>query len=637
MVSKSEQPGGTAAQDDGLSPAMRAAAENAPAPEAALELARDINTWSVARRMLGSYLKPLWKLAAFALVLNAIVGATTGAIPWLLKTVVDDVVNNPNPPAWQIWGVPLAAAVIMCIKSLASYGSTVTMSTIGQRIVEGIQTRMFERLVRADLAWLSATHSGRFVASFMADVGRLTGTITTSMIDQARNLLSVIGLLGAVFIMNWKLALIATCILPLAALFLRRFGKKTRKAARQSLEGTGDLSTLISETLKGIRVVKAYGREDHELGRARVIVRQLVTQALIAIRMRAASGPTTEALSGIGIGLVIYVSIVQIQAGNLTLGEMTGFITALMLAYQPLKALANTQTTMQEGVAAAIRLFPILDTEPQVVSAPDAPPLAVRQGTVKFENVSFEYADGTPALHNISLDVPKGHTVALVGPSGAGKSTILNLVPRFYDPIEGRVLIDGQDLKDVTVDSVRAVSALVTQEPFLFDDTIRANIAYGRADATDEEIREAARNAAADEFISELPKGYDTLVGEAGQKLSGGQRQRIAIARAMLKDAPILLLDEATSALDTASELKVQNALARLMVGRTTLVIAHRLSTIKHADTIYVIDDGRVLEHGTHDELIMKGGLYAELSRSQFIEEPAQESQQAEAAAIAGE
>jgi len=256
---------------------------------------------------------------------------------------------------------------------------------------------------------------------------------------------------------------------------------------------------------------------------------------------------------------------------------------------------------------------------------------------VEFENVSFEYADGTPALHGVSLDVPKGHTVALVGPSGAGKSTILNLVPRFYDPTGGRVLIDGQDLKDVTVDSVRAISALVTQEPFLFDDTIRANIAYGRADATDEEIREAARNAAADEFISQLPNGYDSLVGEAGQKLSGGQRQRIAIARAMLKDAPILLLDEATSALDTASELKVQNALSRLMIGRTTLVIAHRLSTIKHADMIYVIDEGRVLEHGTHNELIKKGGLYAELSRSQFIEEPAQESQEAEAAAVAGE
>ena len=638
MASKIEQAGKPAAESNDLSPVMLDAAAKAPAPEAARELARDITTWDVARRMLGSYLKPQWKLAAFAITLNAVVGATTGAIPWLLKTVVDEVVNNPNPPAWQVWGVPLAAAVVMCVKAIASYGSTVTMSTIGQRIIRGIQMRMFERLVRADLAWLSATHSGRFVASFMADAGRLTSTITTSMIDQARNLLSVLGLLGAVFIMNWQLALIATGILPVAALFLRRFGKKTRKAARRSLEGTGDLSTLISETLKGIRVVKAYGREDHELNRAKGIISQLVEQALVAIRMRAASGPTTEALSGIGIGLVIYASIVQIQAGNLTLGEMTGFITALMLAYQPLKSLANTQTTMQEGVAAAIRLFPILDTEPEVVTSPGAQALKVGEGSVRFENVSFAYADGTPALHKVSIDVPKGHTVALVGPSGAGKSTILNLVPRFYDPTEGRVLIDGQDLKGVTIDSVRAASALVTQEPFLFDDTIRANIAYGKPDATDEEIREAAHNAAADEFISELPNGYDSLVGEAGQKLSGGQRQRIAIARAMLKDAPILLLDEATSALDTASELKVQKALSRLMIGRTTLVIAHRLSTIKHADMIYVIDNGRVLEQGTHAELVMKGGLYAELSRSQFIEEPAAEdSTEAEAAAVAGE
>ena len=637
MAKESEQSGKLAAEDNAPSAALLDAADKAPAPEAARALAQEITTWAVAKRMLGSYLKPQWKLASFALALNAIVGMTTGAIPWLLKTVVDDVVNNPNPPAWQVWGVPLAAALVMCVKSLASYGSTVTMSTIGQRIVEGIQTTMFERLVRADLAWLSATHSGRFVASFMADVGALTGTITTSMINQARNLLSVIGLLGAVFIMNWKLALIATCIMPIAALFLRRFGKKTRKAARRGLETTGDLSTLVSETLKGIRVVKAYGREGHEYARAQGIIRRLVEQALVAIRMKAASGPTTEAISGIGIGLVIYVSIVQIQAGNLTLGEMTGFITALMLAYQPLKALANTQTSMQEGVAAAIRLFPILDMEPKVVSAPDAKPLNVSRGTVRFENVSFEYDDGTPALHNVSIDVEKGHTVALVGPSGAGKSTILNLVPRFYDPSEGRVLIDEQDLKDLTIDSVRAATALVTQDPFLFDDTIRANIAYGRPDATDEEIREAARNAAADEFISDLPDGYDSMVGESGQKLSGGQRQRIAIARAMLKDAPILLLDEATSALDTASELKVQNALARLMVGRTTLVIAHRLSTIKHADMIYVIDEGCVLEKGTHTELVMKGGLYAELSRSQFIEEPASESEEAEAAVVAGE
>ncbi|MBO6634641.1 MAG: ABC transporter ATP-binding protein, partial [Parvibaculum sp.] len=435
----------------------------------------------------------------------------------------------------------------------------------------------------------------------------------------------------------WQLALIGLTVIPFVALVVRRLGKRTRKAAKLNMEGSGDLTAVISEALKGIRVVKAYDQEKTEIDRAGATIDRVRFHALKAIKSRNMASPITGMLSGIGVAAVIYFGGRSVQMGFLTVGDLGGFLSAMLFAYEPLKKLANTQTLMQEGVAAAVRIFPILDIEPTITVPADARPLKVSAGAIRFENVHFQYGDGTPALNGIDIEIPEGHTVALVGPSGAGKSTILNLVPRFYDPVSGRVLIDGQDVRDVTLPSLRAASSLVTQEPFLFDDTIRANIAYGSPGASDAEIEQAARNAAAHEFIAALPMGYDTMVGEAGFKLSGGQRQRIAIARAMLKDAAILLLDEATSALDTASEMQVQSALTRLMQGRTTLVIAHRLSTIKHAHTICVIDEGRVVEQGTHDELVARGGLYAELSRSQFISEPVAQSEKAAPAAVAGE
>jgi subfamily B ATP-binding cassette protein MsbA len=455
-----------------------------------------------------------------------------------------------------------------------------------------------------------------------------------------QNLFIVIALLGAVFFMNWQLALIASSVIPIGVLYMRTLGKKTRKASRKSLEGTGDLSKLISEALGGIRVVKAYGQEDNEIRRVNEAVKTVLRHMMKGFRAKATASPVTEALGSVGIAAVVYAGGLLVMGSLLTQGEIVGFISALMLAYKPIKAVANTQTIMQDGVAAATRVFPILDIEPDIIADPDAPALAITHGTVRFDKVSFAYGDGTRALHNISIDIPKGHTVALVGPSGGGKSTTLNLVPRFYDPTEGTISIDGQDIRDVTLESLRKASSLVTQDPFLFDDSVRANIAYGRPEASDDEIMEAARNAAAHDFIMGLPNGYETSVGEAGFRLSGGQRQRIAIARAMLKNAPILLLDEATSALDTASELQVQNALTTLMEGRTTLVIAHRLSTIKHANRIYVIEAGRVVEEGSHDELVAMGGLYADLSRTQFSGSEAENENAtavAEPAVVAGE
>ncbi len=595
----------------------------------------DITLGEVIARMAREYLRPHWKLAAVALLASMVVAGATGAVPLLIKHALDNIVGTDS---WMLLLVAGGAIIATSVQAIGTYVSRSNMATIGQNIVATVQKRMFARIMNADLAWVSRTHSGRFLSSFLYDANRVRDSITVTVIDLGQNFLTVIALIGAMFWLNWKLALIGCTVIPFVAFVISKLGKRTRKATKRNLEGSGDLTAVISEALKGIRVVKAYDQEATEISRASSTIDRVRATALKAIRSRNLASPITGMLSGIGVAAVIYFGGRSVQTGFLTIGDLGGFLSAMLLAYEPLKKLANTQTLMHEGAAAASRIFPILDIEPSIRVPAGAKPLVVTDGSIRFENVHFHYGDGTPALNGVDIEIPKGHTVALVGPSGAGKSTILNLVPRFYDPTEGRILIDGQDVRDVTLSSLRAASSLVTQDPFLFDDTIRANIAYGTANASDADIEAAARNAAAHDFIAALPNGYDTMVGEAGFKLSGGQRQRIAIARAMLKDAAILLLDEATSALDTASELQVQSALTRLMQGRTTLVIAHRLSTIKHANTICVIDEGRVVERGSHDELVAMGGLYAELSRSQFIAEPAPEPAEADPAiAVAGE
>ena len=570
----------------------------------------------VVRRVARTHLKPHAWVVAFAVGANLAVGGTGSAIPLLIEQAMEQVVEAKNADMLPL--LCIAVVGIQVFIALGTYGSNVAMSFLGQRMVADVQGSLFAKLVTADLAWVQRTHSGRFISTFMTDVIRLRDATAQSIINLTRHLAKLIGLIAVMFYMDWLMAVMATVVIPIAAVLLRKLGKKTRTATGLGLEETGALSTLISETLHGIRVVKAYGQETRETKRASATIERVLGHMMASIRARSMASPMTEALTGIGMAVVLYYSISQIIGGAMTTGEFMGFFTAMMLSYQPLKALANQQVVLQEGVAAAIRVFPILDVEAEIVDPPDAASLNVTRGSIKLNHVTFRYEDGTKALDDVSIEVPAGKTVALVGPSGAGKSTILNLVPRFYDVDAGDVSIDKQDLKSVTLSSLRHASALVTQEPFLFDDSVRANIAYGKPDATDAEIEAAAKNAAAHDFILALPKGYDTDVGEAGLKLSGGQRQRIAIARAMLKDAPILLLDEATSSLDTASELQVQKALQTLMQGRTTLVIAHRLSTIMHADNIYVINYGRVMEEGCHNDLVKRGGLYAELSRSQF-------------------
>jgi subfamily B ATP-binding cassette protein MsbA len=400
---------------------------------------------------------------------------------------------------------------------------------------------------------------------------------------------------------------------------MQRIGKRMRRVSANTQVETGQFMTLLNQTFQGARYVKAYGMEAYEMSRAERLIESLYSLVEKAQRVRSISSPMMEALGGVAIALVILYGGHQVLNGVRTPGAFFSFIAALLLAYQPLKTLAGLNASLQEGLAAAQRLFTVLDIEPAISNRDGATTLRVTGGEVRFEDVDFAYEAGAQALRGVTLEIPAGKTVALVGASGAGKSTIMNLIPRFYDVGNGAVRIDGQDIRDVTLASLRGAIGLVSQEVSLFDDTIRANIAYGRFGASEEDIVAAAKAAAADDFIRGLPQGYDTMVGEHGVKLSGGQRQRLSIARAMLKNAPILLLDEATSALDTESERQVQGALKNLMQGRTTLVIAHRLSTVIEADIIYVIENGHVAERGNHAELLRRDGVYARLHALQFL------------------
>jgi subfamily B ATP-binding cassette protein MsbA len=548
----------------------------------------------------------------------AIVAGMTATLAKLMEPVLDQVFTARDPLALR--EVALVVLVVFTVKGLASYGEAVVMNGVGQRIVADLQIALFGRLIHADLAYFNDTATGVLISHFTNDANLLRSAVSNSLTGIGKDTLTLAFLVGLMFYQDWLLALVAFFAFPTAVMPILRLGKRMRKVSTSTQQELGRFTTLLDQVFQGARHVKAYGMEAAEAARARTVIDRLYRLAFKAGKVRAASHPIMETLGGIAIVAVILYGGAQVIEGVRTTGTFFSFITALLLAYEPVKRLANLNNSLQEGLAAAQRLFASLDTEPQIRDAADARPLAVRSGEVRFERVSFGYrVGGAAALEDISLVVPAGKTAALVGPSGAGKSTLLNLIPRFYDVTSGRVTIDGQDLRAVTLASLRGAIGLVAQEVGLFDDTVRANIAYGRPEATEAEIVAAARGAAAHDFIIALPQGYDTPVGELGIKLSGGQRQRLAIARAMLKDAPILLLDEATSALDSDSERQVQAALRLLMRGRTTLVIAHRLSTVIDADIIYVIEAGRVIEQGSHAEL--RGGAYARLHALQFSDQ----------------
>ena len=569
-------------------------------------------------RLLREYVRPHAGRLIWAALFMAVVAATTGLNAWLLEPAIDKVFVERVPAMLVV--VPLVLVVVAFLRGGATYLQSILMHGVGQRIIADTQVKMYRHLIGADLAYLQSIHSGELLSSFLYDANLLRDAVGRAITGIAKDALTALALAVVMFVQDWQLALVVLVTFPLVGVLIRNLGKRMRKVSTATQEETAKLAGQLSETLEGARLVKAHGMEEGETQHIRDRIERRLKEIMRGIRARSAATPLTEALGGIAIALAIFYGGWRAQTGALSLGEFMSFLAALLMAYQPLKGLANLNTALQEGLAAAQRIFAILDVRPTIVDRPDAATLQIDQGEINYSAVEFSYDNETAALHGVDIHVPPGSTVALVGPSGSGKTTLMNLLPRFYDPTMGRIEIDGQDIAGITIASLRAATALVSQDITLFDDTVAANIAYGRPGAAADDIRTAARVAAADGFITDLPQGYDTFVGENGVRLSGGQRQRIAIARAMLKDAPILLLDEATSALDSQAEREVQAALDALKAGRTTLVIAHRLSTVLAADHIYVLDRGRVVESGNHADLMAKGGSYAALYKLQFAE-----------------
>ncbi|MEM9439413.1 MAG: ABC transporter ATP-binding protein [Pseudomonadota bacterium] len=573
----------------------------------------------VAHRLWHDHIKSQKGALILAVLCMILFSAITSGQAFLVKPALDEVFINRDRT--MLWFIPLLVVVLSFIKMASSYGQAVLMGQVGQRIIADLQKRIFSHLMRADLGYFLERGPGPLISGLTYDTQQLRVAVSIAFTGVARDLFSIIGLTSVMFYHDWRLACFAIVGIPLASVVIVWIGQRMRKVAGQSQAQMARLTARLEQTFQGVRQVKADNREDHEAAFAHGLIERLYRLNYKAVRTQAVASPSTEVIGGIAIATIISYGGFQVIEGHMTPGTFFSFITAMLLVYRPLKALAKLNTQIQEGLAAADRIYTVLDREPLVKDGPDAKPLQTQGGAIRFERVTFGYQPSRPTIESLTLDIPAGKTVALVGASGAGKSTILNLILRFYDIDEGAVQIDGQDIREITLSSLRQAIALVSQDIDLFDDSVRANIGYGRTDADEEAIIQAAKSAAAHDFITALPEGYDTVIGPSGYTLSGGQRQRLGIARAMVKNAPILLLDEATSALDSEAEKKIQEALNRLMRGRTTVVIAHRLSTIVDADLIAVMDQGRIVERGTHQELLQRGGVYARLYERQFADQ----------------
>ncbi|MGE7197262.1 ABC transporter ATP-binding protein [Brevundimonas naejangsanensis] len=570
-----------------------------------------------------------------SMLLAGVSGGLTALLLKFLEPAIDLLFGQHQGPV-TIWktltipadkvliAIPLFIIVVAVIRSLSMAGQAALVNRLGHGIVGDIQKQLFSGMIRADLSRLRSQHSGTFVSSVLFDANLVREAFTSGVVNYTQNALMLLGVIIAMGFIDLPLTLIVLLGVPLVSWIIGRFGKKSRKAARGAMVETEALSSALMENLDGVRVIKIENREAAEEARVATVIDRRQRHVIKGADSRAFSGPASDIVAYSVVAAAMAYAGWSASKGQMTVGAFASFIGMLLLAGQALRQVTNLTTVLSEGFTAARRLFAALDIEPEIREANDAAEVAPGPVTIALERVCFAYRaeeeGAVPTLSDVSLHVAPGETIALVGPSGGGKSTILSLLPRFYDVTAGRVTLNGRDIRELSLPSLRDHIALVTQEPFLFDDTIAANIAYGRPGASAEDIVAAARSAAAHDFIAALPDGYATRVGEAGARLSGGQRQRIAIARAFLKDAPILLLDEATSALDTESEALVQAALERLMNGRATLMIAHRLSTVKNADRIYVIDGGRVVEEGSHDALVARGGLYARLARQQSLD-----------------
>jgi subfamily B ATP-binding cassette protein MsbA len=573
---------------------------------------------ATSRRLL-NYLRPFWfsmLLAALCLLFSS--GANL-IFPWIVQHLLDSVfVHHDQALLNQI---ALLLLVAFSLSMFFSFGQNYLLSYTSERLVADLRTRVFAHLQTLSLDFFNNHRVGETMSRVTTDVTRVQSGLTTNILSLVQQLVMLIGSILIIALLDWRLTLLIVALVPLVVLSAIGFGGRFRGYSKAIQEELGTVSSILEETLSSVRVVKSFAREPYEIERFNRSVEKTFRMSMNLTRLRAIFSPLMGFFSFAAVVLVIWFGGTEVLAGHLSPGQLISFVIYMVMIASPVAQLSNFYTQLQESLGAAERIFDLLDTAPERPDSPDAIALPSLAGQVVFEHVSFHYTPEIPVLHGLSLTLPAGKTVALVGPSGAGKTTVTSLLPRLYEPTEGHIFVDGYDLHDVQVRSLREQIALVPQEPTLFNGTIRENIAYGRLDATQEEVEAAARAANAVEFIAHLPQGYATIVGERGVKLSAGQRQRIAIARAVLRDPRILILDEATASLDNESEALVQDALRRLMRQRTSLVIAHRLTTIEEADLIYVLDQGSIVEQGEHSELLARNGLYARLYNRQFDEE----------------
>ena len=568
-------------------------------------------------RLFNSYVKKhLFKLL-ISLLLSVVVAGSTGAIAWLLDPAIKKIFIDQNQTMMLL--IPIAIALSFSIKGASLYTARTILINISNNVVKNMQTQLASCILKSDISTIESKHSGKYLSHFFYDVGQVSALVGSGLLNLMKDTLTLVVLIGLMFYQNWKLAIFALIIMPLAAIVAKSLGKRIKKAVAKSTIIEGGLTAYLSEIIKGTRMIKIYQQENFEYDRSvkKIDERTNIQIKIMNIIIRAT--PIMEVLTGIMIGGFIYISGLMIANGQMQINNFFSFLTAMMLAYQPIRSLATINMLFNQGAVGADRVFNVLDAEPDIKDINSASNLNIKKGSIKFEEVSFSYKNTIEqAIKNINFSVEGGTTVALVGHSGAGKSTIVNLLPRFYDPNKGKVYIDDQNIKSVKLSSLRKNISMVSQDIILFDDTVHANIAYADRSASKEQIQEACNFAAASEFIEKLPQKFGTIIGENGVRLSGGEKQRISIARAFLKNSPIILLDEATSSLDAESEEKVQNALINLTKNKTTLVIAHRLSTIIRADKIILINRGEIADFGTHAELLKSSMIYKNLYSKQL-------------------
>jgi subfamily B ATP-binding cassette protein MsbA len=579
------------------------------------------DTLPLVRRLWRDWMRPHARTLALVLVLVALVAGATGLYPVLIKAAFDAFTAKDEQ---AILLAPIFVIAVTSVKGFSLLALTILTNKVVTRIEADMQTALYGHLIDADLAQVSRESPAALTQRFTTDFLFIKEALTRLSTVFLREVMTIIALIGAMIWIDPVLTLVAAVTVPFIAHPIGKIGKKLRRVAVSTQEQVGQMASLISESLAGSRVAKTYGLEGYLKSKAARAFDEIRRLKMKAANARGRLDPLLEAGGGVAVAVVLMLIGWRITSGGSTVGDFTGFVSALILASQPIRALGNLNAIVQEAAAALQRTFAVMDDAPRITNKPGAHDLAIAGGEVRFAGVRFRYRDEDAALDGIDLLAPAGRTTALVGRSGSGKSTLLSLVPRLYDVTEGAILIDGQNVRDVTLKSLRAQIAVVSQEVILFDDTVRANIAFGRTDVSDDAIIAAAKAAAAHDFILALPQGYDTVVGPGGGRLSGGERQRVTLARAFLKNAPILLLDEATSALDSESEQLVQSAIRELMRGRTTLVIAHRLSTVRDADQIVVMEGGRVIETGPHEALVARGGAYARLHRLQLSDDSAE-------------